>query len=145
MIAEILQQSLIELGINATVTNYDTATASNMMASEDDSWEIFVYYINNPSGVGTDMVYGVLGKFNWSRTFDLPETEYFQSAGKAALSISDADEFNDAMIEYISAVEEFCPYYGICDQTLTRAAVDEIKDFGYFSYSYHNVAEWSIE
>lgn len=145
VIAEILQQSLIDLGINASVTNYDTATVSNMLAAEDDSWDIMVYYMTNPSGVGTDQLYGVLGKFNWSRTFDLPETEYFISSGEAALSLSDTAEFNKAMLEYVTTIEEFCPYYAICDLTATCAAVEDLQNFDYFSFYYHNVGEWSFK
>lgn len=144
VVAQIMQQSLIELGINATVTNYDTATASNMMAAEDDSWDVFIYYIVNPSGNGLDMMYGILGKFNWSRTFALPETEYFCSAAEAALAMSDTEEYNAAMLDYIATIEDFCPYYNICDVVASSAAVDNL-DYGYYGTYYFNVAEWSFK
>jgi len=124
--AQIIEQSLEEIGVNAEIINLDQATVRNLIAGEE-GWEIYVAWITNPSGLGADMIFAQTCKFGRAH-FDHKKDVYekLNSLGLAALALSDANAYKAALKTYLEAYEEECYTYGIADRNSVRACADYI-------------------
>lgn len=143
--AEIVQQALKEIGVDAQVINYDQATVRNLVVS-DEGWEIYVTWTANPSGVGGDIIYGNAWKFNMPRlTGDQEIYDKFGTLGAQLLATSDTEEYNRQLVEYVTFAEDYCPWIGIASRSIVCAATSDVHDFGYYAFSYHRVADWHFD
>lgn len=140
--AQILEQSLKEIGVDAQVINYDQATVRNLISGPDD-WEIWVANIAGSSGLGVDLLYAQISKFNRSH-FEW-KTELFEdlkSQGEKILGTMDNDEYAKLALPYVEQYEEECYVYGICDTANYRAAKTYLGGIRTSGNAHDRVGEW---
>lgn len=140
--AQIIEQSLMEIGVNAEVINLDQATVRNLIAGEAD-WEVYVSWIANPSGLGLDMIYAQISKFGRAHfDYDTENFTMFSDMGVQLLATSDPTAYNALLLEYMNKFEEFCYVYGVADMDTIRAASDSLAGIVNVGYAYDHVSDW---
>ena len=141
-IAQVLEQSLTELGVAAQVVNYDQATVRNLISGPDD-WEIWVTNTAGSSGMGVDLMYAQISKFNRSH-FEWKEDLFndLKTKGETILGTMDSAKYKELSIEYMKQFEEECYVYSICDTENVRAAKDYIGGIRTTGNAHDRVVEW---
>lgn len=140
--AQIIEQSLKEIGVNAQVVNYDQATVRNLIAAEAD-WEIYVAYIAGSSGSGLDLIYAQITKFNRTHfDYDTVNFENFKQMGNTLLGTTDKEKYNKLLLEYTKAFEDYCPLYGIAEMNTLRACRDNIGGVSTSGLQHDFISEW---
>jgi ABC-type transport system substrate-binding protein len=140
--AQIIEQALKEIGVNAEVQNYDQATVRNMIAGPDD-WEVYVSWTSNPSEVGLDIIYSQISKFNRCH-FDHDEALFnsFKERGEELLGTSDEAKYHDLFKSYLKDFEDQCFVFGIADTNWIMAANESLQGVKNFGHAYDYVADW---
>ena len=140
--AQIIEQALKEIGVNAEVQNYDQATVRNMIAGPDD-WEVYVSWTSNPSEVGLDIVYSQISKFNRCH-FEYDEKLFndFKAKGEELLGTADEAKYNELFKSYLKDFEDQCFVFGIADTQWIMAANDSLQGVKDFGHAYDYVADW---
>ncbi len=141
-IAQVLEQSLKELGVDAQVVNYDQATVRNLISGPDD-WEIWVANMAGSSGLGVDLAYAQISKFNRSH-FEWKEDLFnsLKDQGEVILGTMDNDKYHELALKYVKDFEEECYVFGICDTENVRAAKDYIGGIRTTGNAHDRVNEW---
>lgn len=140
--AQIIEQSLKEIGVNAQVVNYDQATVRNLIAGEAD-WEIYVAYIAGSSGSGLDLIYAQITKFNRTHfDYDKENFDSFKQMGDTLLGTMDKEKYNALLLEYLTKFEDYCPMYGIAEMESLRACRDNLGGVSTFGLQHDIVTEW---
>jgi len=140
--AQIIQQALKEIGVNAEVINYDQATVRNMIAGEE-GWEIYVAYIAGSSGMGLDLIYAQITKFNRCHfDWDTEVFNRFKELGETLLATNDKDKYNEMLLEYLKEFEDYCPVYGIAEMTTLRACRDGLEGVSLKGLQHDFIKEW---
>ena len=141
--AQIIEQALKEIGVNAEVHNSDQATVRNMIAGEE-GWEVYVSWISNPSGIGADMIFSQVCKFGRAHVADAAVLAEFDAKGKALLATSDDADYKAQLIDYVKAFEEECFMFGVADMTTNIAAYDYLKGLSTKGINTELVQDWSF-
>ncbi len=141
-IAQVLEQSLKEIGVNAQVVNYDQATVRNLISGPDD-WEIWVTNMAGSSGLGIDLVYAQVSKFGRCH-FEWKEELFndLKAKGEVILATMDSAEYTKLALEYLKIFEDECYVYSICDTENVRAAKDYIGGIREVGNAHDRVGEW---
>ena len=140
--AQIIEQSLKEIGVNAQVVNYDQATVRNLIAAEAD-WEIYVAYIAGSSGSGLDLIYAQITKFNRTHfDYDTANFESFKQMGDTLLGTTDKGKYNTLLLEYLTKFEDYCPLYGIAEMDTLRACRDNLGGVSTSGLQHDIISEW---
>lgn len=140
--AQIIEQALKEIGVNAQVVNYDQATVRNLIAGEAD-WEIYVAYIAGSSGSGLDLIYAQITKFNRTHfDYDTENFESFKQMGDTLLGTTDKEKYNKLLLEYLTKFEDYCPLYGIAQMDTLRACRDNIGGVATSGLQHDFITEW---
>ncbi|HHT16632.1 MAG TPA: ABC transporter substrate-binding protein [Papillibacter sp.] len=140
--AQIVQQALKEIGVNAEVINYDQATVRNMIAGEED-WEIYVAYMAGSSGMGLDLVYAQISKFNRSHfDWDAEAFNRFKENGETLLATTDKAKYNELFLEYTKDFTDYCFVYGIAEMSTLRACRDDIGGVSLQGLQHDFIKEW---
>ena len=141
-IAQVLEQSLKELGVNAQVVNYDQATVRNLISGPDD-WEIWVANMAGSSGLGVDLAYAQISKFNRSH-FEWKEDLFndLKTKGETILATMDNAKYHELALDYVKEFQEECYVYAICDTENVRAAKDYIGGISTTGNAHDRVGEW---
>lgn len=141
--AQIIEQALKEIGVDAHVENFDQATVRNMIAGEE-GWEVYVSWTSNPSGLGSDMICAQISKFNRSH-FDWDEESFalLNDMGMAALATSDPEEYQKLLKEYLEVFEDYCYVFGIADVSVTNAFTEGLTGLSTEGFSaLEHVQDW---
>ena len=140
--AQIIEQSLKEIGVNAQVVNSDQATVRNLIAGEAD-WEIYVAYMAGSSGSGLDLIYAQITKFNRTH-FDWDQANFdsFKQLGDTLLGTTDTEKNNKLLLEYLTKFEDYCPLYGIAQMDTLRACRDNIGGVSTSGLQHDFITEW---
>lgn len=125
-IAEILQRSLMELGFDAEINNYDSATIWDV-ASDPTQWDIEINITSAPSGYGMDSMYAFLSMLNWSQWSDA-SYDKFVGLYKEAISANTPEECQSKTEEAIRIVEDEARLYSFVQLT-TAYAFDKSLNF----------------
>ena len=140
--AQIIEQALKEIGVNAQVVNYDQATVRNLIAGEAD-WEVYVSWISNPSGVGLDQIYSQVCKFGRAHiNWDIELFNKFDEKGKTLLATADIQQYNTLLKDFVSDFEEQCFMYGVADMPTISAAYDYIGGIATEGFATERVYDW---
>ena len=141
-IAQVLEQSLKELGVDAKVVNYDQATVRNLISGPDD-WEIWVANVAGSSGLGIDLMYAQASKFNRCH-FEWKEDLWndLKTQGEVILATMDSAKYKELALAYLKEFEEECYYYSICDTENVRAAKSYIGGIRTTGNAHDRVGEW---
>lgn len=140
--AQIIEQALKEIGVNAEVRNSDQATVRNLISGPDD-WEIYVAFMSGSSGMGVDLVNAQTIKFN--RTHYDWNTEKFdelKTKGAEILAISDADAAHPLVKDYLMLFEDECLVYSICNMANYRVSRDYIGGIVETGFAHDRVSDW---
>ena len=107
--AEIIQNTLSELGFTAEINNYDSATIWSV-AADPTQWDLLLMVTASPSGYGVDSMKAFLGGLNWSgwtgESFD-----NFMNLCTETIGAGDEQTSNEKAIEVVKVIEEECPIY----------------------------------
>ncbi len=140
--AQIIEQSLKEIGVNAQVVNYDQATVRNLIAAEAD-WEIYVAYIAGSSGSGLDLIYAQITKFNRTHfDYDTANFESFKQMGDTLLGTTDTGKYSTLLLDYLTKFEDYCPLYGIAEMDTLRACRDNLGGVSTAGLQHDYISEW---
>ena len=141
-IAQVLEQSLKEIGVDAKVVNYDQATVRNLISGPDD-WEIWVTNMAGSSGLGIDLLYAQISKFNRSH-FEWDEALFadLKTKGETILATMDNAKYKTLALDYLKLFEENCFVYSICDTENVRAARDYIGGIATAGNAHDRGGEW---
>lgn len=124
--AEIIQNTLSELGFTAEINNYDSATIWSV-GSDPTQWDIILMVTASPSGYGVDSMKAFLGGLNWSGW----KGEQFDTFMKLCAETIGADNgkvSNEKAIEVVKVIEEECPIYSMV-QLVNSYAYDAKLNF----------------
>lgn len=140
--AQIIEQSLKEIGVNAQVVNSDQATVRNLIAGEAD-WEVYVAYIAGSSGSGLDLIYAQITKFNRTHfDWDAENFASFKQIGDTLLGTTDKAKYNPLLLEYLTKFEDYCPLYGIGEMDTLRACRDNLGGVSTAGLQHDRIADW---
>ena len=139
--AQIIEQALKEIGVNAEVVNLDQATVRNLIAGPE-GWEVYVSWISNPSGVGMDQIYAQVCKFGRAHVEDEALFNKFDTAGKKLLATSDETEYKQLLIPFVKDFEEECFMYGIADVPTITAAYEYLGGLQTEGFGSERVFKW---
>jgi peptide/nickel transport system substrate-binding protein len=140
--AQIIEQSLKQIGVNAQVVNYDQATVRNLIAGEAD-WEVYVAYIAGSSGSGLDLIYAQITKFNRTHfDYDTEAFESFKQMGDTLLGTTDKEKYNKLFLEYLTKFEDYCPLYGVAQMDTLRACRDNLGGVSTSGLQHDFITEW---
>jgi peptide/nickel transport system substrate-binding protein len=111
-VAEIMQASLLEIGVNAEILNYDQATYYSMLM-DVSTYDIALYMTSAPSVMASDIFanYPTFITQGWEG----PEREEFLKISRETLSTFDKQEYSDKLLKVTEMFEDFSPWYGVCD------------------------------
>jgi peptide/nickel transport system substrate-binding protein len=140
--AQIIEQALKEIGVNAQVLNSDQATVRNTIAGEE-GWDVYVSWISNPSGIGLDQLYGQVCKFGRAHiNWDTELFSEFDAMGKELLATADDAKYNELLVEFMTKFEEQCFMYGVADMPQISAAYDYIGGIATEGFATERVFDW---
>lgn len=140
--AQIIEQALKEIGVNAEVHNSDQATVRNMI-SGTEGWEIYVAFMSGSSGMGVDFVNAQVVKFN--RTHYDWNTEKFnelKEKGAVILGTTDDAVAHPLVKEYLELFEDECLVYSICNMGNYRASRDFIEGIKETGFAHDRICDW---
>ena len=108
-IAEILQSTLMELGLTAEINNYDTATIWDAAANPTE-WDIILQISSAPSAYGLDSLQAFLTQLNWVQ-WQGAEFDQFNTLYTEAISAATEEVKAEKTVEAVKLVEEVAPTY----------------------------------
>jgi len=142
--AQIIEQALKEIGVNAQVVNYDQAGVRALINTEDD-WEIYVAFVSGSSGSGLDLIQAQCIKFNRTHfSWDTSMYEQIDSLGSELLGTTDKAKYDAGLVDYLKIFEDYDPVFGIAHMTTARAARNCIQGVRTTGNQHDRVFEWSI-
>ena len=142
--AQIIEQALKEIGVNAQVVNYDQAGVRALINTEDD-WEIYVAFVSGSSGSGLDLIQAQCIKFNRTHfSWDTSVYEQIDSLGSELLGTTDKAKYDAGLVDYLKIFEDYDPVFGIAHMTTARAARNCIQGVRTTGNQHDRVFEWSI-
>lgn len=142
--AQIIEQALKEIGVNAEVINMDQPTVRSKI-NEEEGWEIYVAFVAGGSGYGLDLMQAQAVKFNRCHfDWDTEKFEYFRDLGDKLYMMSDRDEFMKGDLEYFKAFEEYCPVYSHLNMMTIKAAKDYVQGIMTKGNGHDLVYDWSF-
>jgi peptide/nickel transport system substrate-binding protein len=123
-IAEIMQASLLEIGVKTEIMNYDQATYFSLLVDESN-FEIALYATSAPSMMAGDIFAGTLSfsLYGWEG----PESDAFTNMYKQILGTFDPKEYSDKLFEFAKTFEDVSLWYGICDSLTLWAFANDIQ------------------
>lgn len=143
LMAQVLVQELQEIGVNATIKNYDQATIRSVVADYTSGWDICLTFSSCPSNLGADLTNAYVAKRNISG-WEGPDKDAYCQLGADILSNSDKAARSDKLLQLIKLQEDECPWYGICDKQFVISYSKSIKNFKLWGGGGLMVKDWSF-
>ncbi|WP_164473139.1 ABC transporter substrate-binding protein [Clostridium sp. E02] len=109
--AEVIQNTLTELGFKAEINNYDSATIWNV-AADPTQWDVLLMVTASPSGYGVDSMKAFLGGLNWSGWQGESYDSFLQFCAET-IGASDDQTSNEKAVEVVKVIEDECPIYSM--------------------------------
>jgi ABC-type transport system substrate-binding protein len=142
-VAQIIQNDLKTLGIESEIVNYDMASFYATMA-DPSVFDIAVYATATLSYMAADLFAAELMFMpcGWSG----PDRDAFVALGNEVLGTQDEAARSDKLLEDTKTLEEFSPWYGICNTLTTSAYANDLQGYdqvtmaGYYYYQYLSFA-----
>jgi peptide/nickel transport system substrate-binding protein len=127
--AEVIQNGLEEIGVDAKIVNYDQAAYFSFLMSSDNEYDIA---INTPAGPGNQPCdvfgnYPVFVPQDWSG----PDREKYLALSEKANSTYDLEEREDLVYEMLLQFNEHLLWYGLCEDPNIYAFNNELKNIKY--------------
>lgn len=127
-IAEIIQNNLIEIGINAEILNYDQATYFDIIMDESN-FEIAIFNPSAPSVLASDIfaMYLTFIPLGWYG----PERDAYGQISMEALTTFDENTRSQKLYETLQMFLDFAPWYGLCEVDGIRARASSLRGVEY--------------
>ena len=138
--AEILQANLKDIGVEAKIVNYDSA--SYWSASQDpENYDIALYAAASPQCYAVGCMYeyvmwGPTAYGAWDKYED------YLALGAAAVANPDAEARKVSLKEMAQMFEEIIPWYGICDQKSTLAINAGLEGVEIWNSGIMHLSDW---
>jgi peptide/nickel transport system substrate-binding protein len=137
--AQIIQNDLKTIGIDAEVKNYDQASFYGMIM-DVTSYDIALYAIAAGSCMASDIIatYPTFFTCGWTG----PDHDAFLQLGRDTLATADAKARGDKLLELAKMCVDFSPWYGICDTLSITAFANGLQGQKYNftgGYSYQDL------
>ena len=140
--AQIIEQALKEIGVDAQVINMDQPTVRSKI-NEEEGWEVYVAFVAGGTGYGFDLMDAQAIKFNRTHfDWDTETFEYLETLGDEMCLMSDKDEFMKADIEWLKVFEDYCPVYSHLAMVTIKAAKDYIAGIMTEGNGHDLVQDW---
>jgi ABC-type transport system substrate-binding protein len=128
-VAEIMQASLLEIGVNAEILNYDQATYFSLMM-DTSNYEIALYFSSAPSVMASD-IFATYPTFI-TQGWEGPEHDEYMKLSKETLGTSDPTEYSDKLMQVTEMFVDNSPWYGICEQLSLFAYPKDLQGFEFY-------------
>ena len=124
-IAQIMQNDLSEIGVNLDIRNYDQASYYGLI-SDVSNYDIALYFIASPNNMAVDQLASYLLFFNcgWSG----PEREEYMALARSAVGIADPAARSDKLLEAVTMLVDYNPWYSFCDTQNITAFSNKLQD-----------------
>ena len=125
-VAEIVQNGLLEIGVDAQIVNLDQATYYGTMM-DASNFEIAILTPGNPSRLAADLLAMELTfiPLGWEG----PEADLYKSTAMDALCTYEAAERSDKLYEALNLFVNNPPWYGLCEVIGSRAWASNLGGF----------------
>ncbi|WP_394926441.1 ABC transporter substrate-binding protein [uncultured Robinsoniella sp.] len=124
-IAEIVQNTLIDLGFTVEINNYDSATIWDI-ADDASQWDLILNMGASPSGYGLDKLKAFLGFLNWSQ-WSGAEYDKFMSLCDSAIRSETEEDYTAKEIEAVQLVKDMVPVYTLVQLSNIYAFKDNLN------------------
>ena len=140
--AEIIQNGLQAIGVNATITNYDMASYVAIMADQS-TFDIMLYAFGSMSRWAVDPFY------NYPKFIPLgwegPTLDEYMRLGAEANSIYDPVERSDKFYEFLQVFYEVQPWFALTELVSVVAYSKDIGgDIEYYGLGF-NMNSWTFD
>ncbi|MDR0839264.1 MAG: ABC transporter substrate-binding protein [Oscillospiraceae bacterium] len=122
--AEVIQEELKAIGVNAVINNYDAASFFDV-SFDTTRFDISLYATATPALMAADVAYTT---FAWSDAgWRGPEKDRFVEVGSQLMGTFDDAQRQDMLYECLQILADINPTYGLCD---TQAGTAVAKGLG---------------
>jgi len=123
-IAELIQSNLLDIGVDAKITNYDQATYFGILMDESQ-YDIALFNPSAPSIMAVDILsmYPTFITQGWSG----PERDEFGTVSQRAITTYDAKARGDLINEFLRIFLEADLWYGLCEGVSIRAYSADLR------------------
>lgn len=123
--AQVMMDSLKQVGITATIINFDQASIFTAL-DDTTQWDIYLQYTASPTDLGLDILTGYLS-FGNSGEWAGPDYDQFMQLGLEAMVNPDKAKYAETYKQVLQIFEDSCAWYGVCDMQSIRVASDNLK------------------
>ncbi len=138
--AEILQANLKDIGVEAKIVNYDSASYWSA-SSDPNNYDIALYAAASPQCYAVGCMYEYC---MWSPTTYGAWDKYedYLALGAAAVANPDPAARKDYLVEMTKLFEEAIPWFGICDQKNTLAINANLEGIEIWNSGILHLKDW---
>jgi peptide/nickel transport system substrate-binding protein len=138
LMAQILQESLEQIGVTLKISNYDMATYYTV-TGDPTRWDLSTSVGAGPCGLGADVMTTFV-----SFTAPSEVRDTIVAAGTEIMGTDDPEEYAKKMIEFVKLFEEECPWYSVLDMQSTITYSKKIGGFDLYGGTGYRVKDWTI-
>lgn len=138
-IAEIIQDNLREIGVEATITQYDTGSYTGTLM-DTSTFDIGLLAVGCPSRVSFDMLYGYLSFLGLG--WEGPERDQVISLLEAALASPDEEDQREYFTQAMEVWDTVHPWFALVEGVNPVAVSNEIGGYEYYLDACLHVADW---
>jgi ABC-type transport system substrate-binding protein len=139
--AEILQQNLRDIGVNAVINNYDLASYYGVN-SDPAMFDIGLYATASPQKLVVGMLYSYVLYSAILNAGDWAGYDRFMELGRGVIGNPNAQERSDVVYEMTKIFVDAAPWYGLCDLQNATAFNEKIGGIEFYSNGDFRFNEW---
>ena len=127
-LAEMIQNDLLAIGVNADIVSYDQASFFGTMM-DASNFEIALFTPSAPSMMAVDILgmYLTFIPLGWTG----PDRDEYGRLSMGALTNSNEAERSDQLYDALKIFVDFCPWYGICELVSARTCAADVRGMDY--------------
>ncbi|MDR2357748.1 MAG: ABC transporter substrate-binding protein [Oscillospiraceae bacterium] len=138
LMAQILQESLGQIGVALKISNYDMATYYTV-TGDPTRWDLSTSVGAGPCGLGADVMTTFV-----SFTAPSEVRDKIVAAGTEIMGTDDSEEYAKKMVEFVRLFEEECPWYSVLDVQSTITYSKKIVGFDLYGGTGYRIKDWTI-
>ncbi|MDR1588895.1 MAG: ABC transporter substrate-binding protein [Oscillospiraceae bacterium] len=138
LMAQILQESLEQIGVTLKISNYDMATYYTV-TGDPERWDLSTSVGAGPCGLGADVMTTFV-----SFTAPSEVRDKIVAAGTEIMGTDDPEEYAKKMIEFVKLFEEECPWYSVLDMQSTVTYSKKIGNFDLYGGTGYRIKDWTV-
>lgn len=124
LIAQMLQSSLLEIGVNADIITYDNASYFNTVM-DPTNFDIATFGPSGPTFMCADILanYPDFVPLGWTGE----ERDKYGEYAHAAMGILDEKEAADTLLEAVKILDEVVPWHSVCENITPSAIAADVE------------------